>query len=120
MLLPGAFYSLRETQLPPIDALRQHKVPIALATDLNPGSSPIASLLTMLNMGCILFGLTPEEALFGVTKNAARALGLVNKGQIALGFTADLGLWDIEHPSQLSYGMNLVRPTRKWLAGQER
>jgi len=120
VLLPGAFYSLRETQLPPIDALRQHKVPIALATDLNPGSSPIASLLTMLNMGCILFGLTPEEALFGVTKNAARALGLVNKGQIALGFTADLGLWDIEHPSQLSYGMNLVRPTRKWLAGQER
>lgn len=117
VLLPGAFYFLKETQLPPIAALRQHRVPMAIATDLNPGSSPMASLLTTMNMGCVLFGMTPEEALKGVTVNAAKALKLCSKGQIATGFDADLCLWDIQHPSELSYGINQVRPTQKWVAG---
>ncbi|MBU3019260.1 imidazolonepropionase [Paraglaciecola agarilytica] len=120
VVLPGAFYSLRETQLPPIAALRAHNVPMAIATDLNPGSSPIASLLTIMNMGCVLFGMTPEEALLGVTRHAAQALGLNRKGQIVTGFDADLGLWNIQHPCELSYGINQVRPSRIWVNGEER
>ncbi|MAQ44456.1 MAG: imidazolonepropionase [Confluentimicrobium sp.] len=103
VLLPGAFYTLRETQAPPVAALRQHGVPMALATDINPGSSPLNSLLLTLNMGCTLFRLTPEEALRGVTRNAARALGLTDCGTIASGMRADLAVWDIEHPAELAY-----------------
>jgi imidazolonepropionase len=103
VVLPGAFYTLRETQAPPIEALRRHGVPIALATDLNPGSSPLNSLLLAMNMGCTLFRMTPEEALRGVTLNAARALGLTDVGILAAGQRADLAVWDIAHPAELSY-----------------
>lgn len=118
VLLPGAFYFLNETKKPPVAALREHKVPMAVATDLNPGSSPLASLLTAMNMSSVLFGLTPEEALRGTTVNAAKALGLKNKGQIARGMDADLCLWDIEHPAELVYGINQNRPSAIWLGGQ--
>ena len=103
VLLPGAFYYLREKQAPPVAALRQHKVPIAIATDLNPGSSPVHSILATMNMACVLFGLTPEEALLGVTANAARALGLKDRGTIAVGQKADLALWDVTRPGDLAY-----------------
>ncbi len=103
VLLPGAFYYLREKQAPPVAALRQHKVPIAIATDLNPGSSPVHSLLATMNMACVLFGLTPEEALSGVTANAARALQLKDRGTIAVGQKADLALWDVKRPGDLAY-----------------
>ena len=103
VLLPGAFYTLRETQLPPIDHLRQHKVPIAIATDSNPGSSPVTSLLLIMNMACTLFRLTPEEALLGVTRNAASALGLKNRGSIATGMQADFCRWNVSHPAELCY-----------------
>jgi imidazolonepropionase len=103
VLLPGAFYYLREKQAPPVAALRNHKVPIAIATDLNPGSSPVHSLLATMNMACVLFGLTPEEALLGVTANAARALGLKDRGTIAVGQKADLALWDVRRPGDLAY-----------------
>jgi imidazolonepropionase len=103
VLLPGAFYYLKEKQHPPVAALRNHKVPIAIATDLNPGSSPVHSLLATMNMACVLFGLTPEEALSGVTANAARALGLRDRGVIAPGMKADLVLWNAERPGDLAY-----------------
>lgn len=103
VLLPGAFYYLRETQKPPVGLLRQYGVPIAVATDLNPGSSPVQSLLTTLNMACVLFELTPTEALLGVTVNAARALGLTDRGQIAVGMRADLALWNVCKPVELCY-----------------
>ncbi len=103
VLLPGAFYFLRETKLPPIDALRTHGVAMAIATDCNPGSSPCTSLLLMLNMACTLFKLTPEEALAGVTRHAAAALGLHDRGVLAVGKRADFVLWDVAHPAQLSY-----------------
>jgi imidazolonepropionase len=104
VLLPGAFYVLRETKLPPIEALRRAGVPIALATDCNPGSSPVTSLLLILNMGCTLFRLTPEEALAGVTRNGARALGMAEThGTLEVGKAADLVLWDIDHPAELAY-----------------
>jgi imidazolonepropionase len=110
VLLPGAFYYLREKQAPPLAALRAAKVPVAIATDLNPGSSPVHSLLTTMNMACVLFGLTPEEALLGVTAHAARALGLYDRGAIAAGQRADLAFWDVERPGDLSYplGFNPV------------
>jgi imidazolonepropionase len=104
VLLPGAFYFLREKQLPPIAALRRHGVPIALATDHNPGSSPLSSPLLVLNMACTLFGLTPEEALAGMTRNAARALGLqASHGTLEVGKRADLALWEIGAPAELAY-----------------
>ena len=103
VLLPGAFYALRETQLPPIAALRTHGVPIAIATDCNPGTSPATSLPLMLNMACTLFRLTPAEALAGVTRHAARALGCDDRGTIAVGKRADLALWDIVMPAELCY-----------------
>lgn len=104
VLLPGAFYTLKETQLPPVDLLRRYRVPIAIATDANPGSSPVLSLLLMLNMACTLFSLTPEEALAGVTCNAARALGLLDdRGTLEVGKRADFVIWDIAHPSELAY-----------------
>lgn len=110
VLLPGAFYYLRETQKPPVDALRAANVPIAVATDLNPGSSPVNSLLVAMNMSCVLFELTPAEVLAGVTRNAARALGLNDRGMIEPGKKADLVLWDIDQPGQLAYplGFNPV------------
>ena len=94
---------MRETQAPPVEALRRHNVPIALATDCNPGSSPMTSLLLAMNMGCTLFRLTPAEALAGVTVHAASALGLRDRGRIAPGMRADLAVWDIELPAELSY-----------------
>lgn len=103
VILPGAFYTLRETQVPPIDAFRRHNVPMALASDCNPGSSPMTSLLLTMNMGATLFRMTPEECLSGVTRNAARALGLRDRGTIAAGMRADLAIWNIEHPAELSY-----------------
>ncbi len=104
VLLPGAFYILRETQQPPVQLLRDSNVPIAIATDMNPGSSPVLSLLLMLNMACTLFSMTPGEALAGVTRNAARALGLEeDRGTLAIGKRADFVLWDIESPAELAY-----------------
>ena len=103
VLLPGAFYTLRETQAPPVDMLRTHGVDMALATDCNPGSSPLASLLLAMNMGATLFRLTPEQALAGTTRNAARALGLVDRGVIAVGKRADLAIWNVADPAELSY-----------------
>ncbi|WP_119969463.1 imidazolonepropionase [Shewanella japonica] len=103
-LLPGAFYFLRETKMPPIELLRQYNVPIVVASDFNPGSSPICSTLLMLNMACTLFKLTPEEALKGITVNAAKALGIEqNVGMLAQGMQADFCLWDIATPAQLAY-----------------
>ncbi len=103
VILPGAFYTIRETQAPPIAHFRSHGVPMALATDCNPGSSPLTSLLLTMNMGCTLFRMTPEEALAGVTRNAARALGVSDAGQIAPGFRADLAIWDVKTPGELAY-----------------
>ncbi len=103
VLLPGAFYALRETQVPPIAAFRRHGVAVAVATDCNPGSSPLSSLLLAMNMACTLFRLTPLEALRGVTVNAARALGLKDCGSIAAGMRADLAVWNVEHPAELAY-----------------
>jgi imidazolonepropionase len=104
VILPGAFYFLRETQKPPIDLLRQHGVPIALATDANPGSSPLTSPLLVLNMACTLFRLTPEEALAGLTRRAARALGMADEiGTLEAGKACDLAIWEIERPAELAY-----------------
>lgn len=104
VLLPGAFYTLRETKLPPIEMLRAHDVDMAIATDCNPGSSPISSLLTVMNMACKEFSLTPEEALAGVTRNAAKALNLQEgHGVLTQGMSASFAIWDIDYPSELSY-----------------
>ncbi|WP_319545485.1 imidazolonepropionase [Ruegeria conchae] len=118
VLLPGAFYTLRETQMPPVEMLRQKNVPMALATDCNPGSSPLTSLLLTMNMGCTLFRMTPEEALAGVTRVAARALGLEDTGMIAPGLRADLAVWDISHPAELSYRIGF-NPLHKRIFGGE-
>ena len=103
VILPGAFYTLRETRMPPIAALRAASVPMAVATDCNPGSSPMTSLPLAMNMACTLFRMTPLEALQGTTINAARALGLTDCGTIAKGMRADLCLWDASHPAEISY-----------------
>ena len=106
VLLPGAFYFIHETQKPPIDLLRKHHVPIAIATDANPGSSPVANLLLMANMACTLFGLTAEEALQGITRNAARALSIEDQvGTIEIGKRADLVGWQGNSPAELAYGI---------------
>ncbi len=106
VLLPGAFYFLRDTHLPPLDLMRKHRVPMAVATDCNPGSSPLTSILLAMNMACTLFRMTPLEALRGATINGAKALGLADKiGSLAIGKTADLALWDINHPAELSYAI---------------
>lgn len=103
VLLPGAFYFLREKQLPPVEAMRSAGVPMAIATDCNPGSSPMTSLLLAMNMACTLFRMTPEEALAGATCHAAKALGLTDRGMIAPGLRADLSVWDAAHPTELAY-----------------
>ena len=108
VLLPGAFYVLKETQLPPLEALRAHGVRIALATDCNQGSSPVTSLLLIMNMACTLFRMTPTEALAGVTINAAYALGLEESiGSIEVGKQADLAIYDVSHPAELAYNVGL-------------
>ncbi|MBS0555952.1 MAG: imidazolonepropionase [Proteobacteria bacterium] len=111
VMLPAAFYTLRETQLPPIAQFREHGVTMAVASDLNPGTSPVLSLRHAMNMACTLFRMTPEEALRGATVNAARALGLDDRGMIAVGKRADFVVWDVDHPAELCYwiGGNLVR-----------
>jgi imidazolonepropionase len=110
VLLPGAFYFLRETHRPPIELLRSRGVPMAVATDCNPGTSPCTSILTMLNMACTLFGLTPEEALAGATCHAARALGLSDRGTLETGKRADLAIWDAHDPAQLAWQIAGLRP----------
>ena len=120
VLLPGAFYALQETRKPPLDLLRKHKVPIAVATDCNPGTSPLLSPTLAMNMACTLFGLTPEEAVAGMTINAARALGLAHSiGSIAAGKQADLCVWRIETLAELGYWVGLPGPERRIFAGQD-
>lgn len=109
VLLPGAYYSLQDSQLPPVELLRKHNIPMAVATDSNPGSSPVLSLKLMINMASTIFKLTPEEALLGVTKNAALALGLKDRGMIKVGFKADMVLWDITHPAELAYNVGGIQ-----------
>lgn len=116
VLLPGAFYTLHETRKPPVAAFRAHVVPIAVATDWNPGSSPMGSVLLAMNMACTLFGLTPAEALAGTTHHAAQALGLYDRGEIAPGMRADLAIWDVEEPAELSYRIG-VNPLHKRIFG---
>ncbi len=120
-LLPGAFYCLRETQKPPIAALRKNKVAMAVATDSNPGSSPVVSLLLMGNMACNLFGLTPEESLLGMTRHAAQALGLQNRlGTLEPGKQADLAVWNVESPAEIFYGLGLNLCTASFRNGVQR
>ncbi|MBD1584599.1 imidazolonepropionase [Pseudoalteromonas sp. S16_S37] len=118
VVLPGAFYFLRETQLPPIELLRKHQVPMAIASDFNPGTAPLCSLRLMLNMACTLFKMTPLEALQGVTIHAAKALGLNDRGLLKEGMRADIALWDIEHPAQLSYQFGVSDLSNLWISGK--
>jgi imidazolonepropionase len=120
VLLPGAFYALRETRKPPVDLLRAHGVPMAIATDCNPGTSPVLSPTLMLSMACTLFGLTPEEALAGMTVNAARALGLAAEtGTVTVGKAADLCIWRIARPAELCYWIGHPGPERRIVAGED-
>jgi len=118
VLLPGAFYALRETKLPPIDLLRKHRVPMAIATDCNPGTSPMVSLRLAAGMACTLFRLTPEEALRGVTVNAARALGLNDYGTLAVGQRADLVVWNARSPAELCYWIGGSLAQRIYVSGE--
>ena len=117
VILPGAFYTLRETTAPPIAAFREHGVPMAVATDCNPGSSPLASLPLAMNMACTLFRMTPEEALAGVTREAARALGLSDRGTLAAGRRADLAVWDVSAPAELAYRIGLAPLHARYVGG---
>ena len=118
VLLPGAFYALQETKKPPVELLRKHKVPMAVATDCNPGTSPLLSPTLAINMACTLFGLSPEEALAGMTVNAARALGLASQiGAIAPGKAADLAVWEVEGLAELAYWIGLPGPARRIFGG---
>lgn len=118
VLLPGAFFCLRETRLPPVEAFRRHGVPMAVATDLNPGTSPLRSQRLALAMACVQFRLTPEEALRGASQVAAQALGLLDRGRLAVGLRADLAAWSVERPAELAYwvGGRLCRGV--WSAGR--
>ena len=118
VLLPGAFYALQESRRPPVEMLRDHGIPIAVATDCNPGTSPLLSPTLAMNMACTLFGLTPEEALAGMTINAARALGLEKEiGTIAAGKAADLCVWRLENLAELGYWIGLPGPERRFFDG---
>ncbi|BAL25581.1 imidazolonepropionase [Azoarcus sp. KH32C] len=117
-LLPGAYLTLRESQQPPIDALRRHGVPIAVATDANPGSSPMFMPTLMLNLACTLFRLTPREALAGMTTNGARALNLADVGRIAEGLRADLCVWDVERSNELAYAVQAGRLRQRIFDGE--
>ena len=119
VLLPGSFYALRETRLPPIDALRKQQVPMAVATDLNPGTSPLRSLRLAAGMACTLFRLTPDEALRAVTVNGARALGLHDRGALAPGMRADIVVWDAHHPAELAYWIGGRLARRIFAGGRE-
>ena len=119
LLLPGAFYTLHETQVPPVQAFREHHVPMALATDCNPGSSPMTSPLLALNMGSTLFRMTPLEALLGMTAHAAKALGLEDRGRIVPGKRADLCVWDIAHPAELAYRIGFNPLHARIFAGRQ-
>ena len=120
VLLPGAYYYLRETRKPPVDALRAHGVPMALATDCNPGTSPVLALPAVLNMACVLFGLTPQESVAGATRNAARALGLTDRGELRTGARCDLALWDVSSPAELCYWLGGSRCAGVVVAGEPR
>ncbi|MGO4913879.1 imidazolonepropionase [Pseudogemmobacter sp. W21_MBD1_M6] len=117
VILPGAFYTLRETQMPPIELLRRHGVPMAVATDMNPGSSPLSSILLAMNMACTLFRLSPAEALAGATVIAARALGLADRGTLAVGQVADLAVWNCDHPAELAYRIGFNPLHRRIIGG---
>ena len=118
VLLPGAFYTLGETQRPPVAAMRRAEVPMAVATDCNPGSSPLTSPLLAMNMACTLFGLTPDEALRGMTINAARALRLPDRGQVAPGLRADLCVWDVDTPAELAYRIGFNPLHQRYCQGE--
>ena len=120
VLLPGAFYALSETKKPPVDLLRRHKVPMSVATDCNPGTSPVLSPTLMLNMACTLFRLTPEEAIAGMTREGARALGLLDEiGTVTAGKAADLCVWRVSRPAELCYWVGLPGPERRIVAGAD-
>ncbi|MDQ2971463.1 MAG: imidazolonepropionase, partial [Pseudomonadota bacterium] len=119
VLLPGSYYALREIRLPPVEAFRKHRVPMAIATDLNPGTSPLRSLRLAMSMACTLFRLTPEEALRGATTNAARALGMNDRGTLETGKRADLVVWNIEHPAELCYWIGGSLAARVFADGRE-
>lgn len=110
VMLPGAFHFLRETRLPPVELLRKHGVPMAVATDSNPGTSPTTSLTLMIHLACSIFGMTPEEALAGATCHGAAALGLDDCGVLGVGKRADFAMWDAEEPAELAYGIGPKRP----------
>ena len=120
VLLPGAFHVLRETKLPPLDALREAGVPMAVATDCNPGTAPLLSLRQAMQLACTHFKLTPEEALRGTTVNAAKALGLDDRGVLRAGMRADLALWEVDHPAALSYWLGGDLISGLWYAGERR
>jgi len=120
VVLPGAYYFLREERKPPVAALRAHGVPLALASDCNPGTSPISSLPIAMNLACLLFGFTPYEALLGTTKNAALALGLHDRGELRAGLRCDLAIWDVASPSEISYALGADLCTGVVVAGVPR
>lgn len=119
VLLPGAFLTLQETQLPPVDELRRQRVPIAIATDCNPGTSPLTSIREAMALASRLFGLTPEECLAGTTRHAARSLGLTDRGSLDVGLRADLAIWDVAHPRDLSYWMGRESLAGLLIAGRD-
>jgi imidazolonepropionase len=121
VLLPGAFLMLRETRLPPITAMREYGVAMAVATDCNPGTSPVASMTAAMTLACVQFRLTPEEALAGTTRHAAKALGLQGDiGTIAPGKVADLAAWDITRPAELAYWLGKPLLRHRYVAGEKR
>ena len=118
VILPGAYYTIREKQAPPIALLRKHGVAMAVSTDCNPGSSPMTSLLLAMNMSATLFRLTPEECLLGVTRHAAKALGLSDRGELAVGKRADLALWNVQHPNELTYRLGFNPLHQRYYGGE--